>query len=102
VEIHTKTYQTKAGPVEGIQVKWRGFNILLAAGSKGFIACPAIDVDACQGYGVAAAIVESSPQNPIGNLDRFVARKILKANQKAAAIGIVPGMEVSEALERIA
>jgi len=102
VEIYTKTYQTKAGPVEGIQVKWQGFNILLAAGGKGFIACPAIDIEACQRYGVAAAIVESSPENPIGNLDRFAARKVVKANQKATAIGVTPGMDVAAALERIA
>jgi uncharacterized protein YunC (DUF1805 family) len=65
MEVHTKTYQTPNGLVEGVQTKWPGFNILLVAGSKGFLACPAIDVEACQGYGVAAAIVESTPDNPI-------------------------------------
>lgn len=101
MEIYTKTYQTAAGPVEGIQVKWQGFNILLAAGSKGFLACPAIDIDACQRYGVAAAIVESSPENPIGNLDRFPNRKVIKANRKATEIGISEGMDVTQALARI-
>ena len=102
MEVHTKTFETKNGPVEGVQTKWGGFNILLAAGSKGFLACPAIDVDACEGYGVAAAIVESTPDNPIGTLERFANRKVTKANTKAQALGIEEGMEVEEAFGLIA
>ena len=102
MEIHTKTYQTPKGLVEGVQTKWAGFNILLVAGSKGFLACPAIDVDACERYGVAAALVESTPANPIGVLERFPARKISKANAKAKALGINEGMDVTEAFALIA
>jgi hypothetical protein len=32
MELHTKTYQTSKGLIEGVQVKWSGFNILLVAG----------------------------------------------------------------------
>jgi len=102
MEIHTKTYQTPNGQVEGVQAKWSGFNILLVAGPKGFLACPAIDVEACQGYGVAAAIVESTPENPIGTLERFGNRKIRKANGKAKALGIKEGMDVTDAFTLIA
>ncbi len=102
MEIHTKTWETPNGPVEGVQTKWPGFNILLATGSKGFLACPAIDVEACGGYGVAAAIVESTPDNPIGTLERFPNRKVTKANEKAQGLGIVEGMPVVEAFDLIA
>jgi uncharacterized protein YunC (DUF1805 family) len=102
MEVHTKTYETANGLVEGVQTKWGGFNILLVTGSKGFLACPAIDVDACEGYGVAAAIVESTPDNPIGTLERFPARKVTKANAKAQALGIKEGMDVSDAFRLIA
>ncbi len=102
MEVHTKTYQTPNGPVEGVQTKWAGFSILLVTGSKGFLACPAIDVEACEGYGVAAAIVESTPDNPIGTLERFPDRKITKANAKAEALGIKEGMRVSDAFALIA
>jgi uncharacterized protein YunC (DUF1805 family) len=102
MEIHTKTYQTPNGLVEGVQSKWAGFNILLVAGSKGFLACPAIDVQACQRYGVAAAIVESTPDNPIGTLVRFPDRRITKANAKANALGITEGMDVKDAFALIA
>jgi len=102
MEIYTKTYQTPNGLVEGVQTKWAGFNILLVAGSKGFLACPAIDVDACQRYGVAAALVESTPDNPIGTLERFQSRKVTKANEKAKALGIKEGMRVSDAFALIA
>jgi len=102
MEVHTKTYQTPNGLVEGVQSKWAGFNILLVAGAKGFLACPAIDVDACEGYGVAAAIVESTAANPIGTLERFGDRKITKANAKAKVLGIEEGMNVAEAFSLIA
>jgi len=102
VEIHTKTYQTPNGPVEGVQTKWAGFNILIVTGSKGFLACPAIDVDACQRYGVAAALVESTPDNPIGTLERFGNRNVTKVNEKAQALGITEGMDVTEAFSLIA
>lgn len=102
MEVYTKTYQTPNGPVEGVQTKWAGFNILLVAGSKGFLACPAIDVEACQRYGVAAAIVESTPDNPIGTLERFPSRKVTKANAKAKTLGIREGMDVTDAFALIA
>ena len=101
MEVYTKTFQTPNGMVEGVQTKWAGFNILLVTGSKGFLACPAIDVEACEGYGVAAAIVESTPDNPIGTLERFANRKITKANAKAQAIGIKAGIAVSDAFALI-
>lgn len=102
MQINTMTYQTTNGLVEGVQAKWSGFNILLVTGPKGFLACPAIDVEACQGYGVAAAIVESTPDNPIGTLDRFPDRKVTKANAKAKDLGINEGMDVADAFALIA
>ncbi len=102
MEVYTKSYQTPNGLVEGLQAKWAGFNILLVAGSKGFLACPAIDVEACAGYGVAAAIVESTPDNPIGTLERFADRRITKPNAKAKALGIKEGMDVTDAFALIA
>ncbi len=102
MKVVTKTYQTPNGSVEGVQTKWTGFNILLVTGSKGFLACPAIDVDACEGYGVAAAIAESTPDNPIGTLERFADRTVTKANAKARALGITEGMDVTDALALIA
>ncbi len=102
MEINTKTFQTKNGLVEGVQTKWAGFNILLVTGSKGFLACPAIDVEACERYGVAAALVESTPDNPIGTLERFPSRKVTKTNAKAQSLGIKSGMSVKDAFELIA
>ena len=102
MKVLTKMYQTPNGPVEGVQTKWTGFNILLVTGSKGFLACPAIDVDACEGYGVAAAIVESTPDNPIGTLERFPNRTVTRANAKARALGITEGMDVTAAFALIA
>ena len=102
MEIHTKTYQTPKGLVEGVQTKWPGFSILIFTGSKGFLACPAVDVEACERYGVAAALVESTSANPIGTLERFSGRRITKVNEKAKALGIKEGMNVQDAFAIIA
>lgn len=102
MEINTKTFQTKNGLVEGVKTKWEDFSILLVTGSKGFLACPAIDIEACQSYGKAAAIVESTSDNPIGTLDRFCNRRVTKANAKAMELGIKAGMSASDAFEFIA
>ncbi len=102
MEVHTKTFQTPNGLVEGVQTKWAGFNILLVTGANGFLACPAIDVDACQRYGVVAALVESTPDNPIGTLERFPNRGITKVNANAKALGITEGMDVTDAFALIA
>lgn len=101
MQINTKTFQTTKGTVEGVQIKWSAFNILIVTGSKGFLACPAIDIDACQKFGVAAALVESSPDNPIGTLERFPNRKITKVNQKAKNLGLKESINVTDAFELI-
>ena len=102
MQINTKTYQTANGPVEGVQTKWEGFNILIVTGSKGFLACPAVDVEACQRYGVAAALVESTPDNPIKTLEQFPNRKVTLVNNAAQQLGITQGMDVTQAFEFIA
>jgi uncharacterized protein YunC (DUF1805 family) len=102
MQVNTKTFATANGMVEGVQTKWEGFNILIVTGSKGFLACPAIDVEGCQRYGVAAALVESTPDNPIKTLERFPNRKVTKVNAKAVQLGIKEGMDVTEAFALIA
>lgn len=102
MQINTKNFETRNGMVEGVQTKWAGFNILIVTGAKGFLACPAIDIEACDSYGVAAALVESSALNPIGALERFPDRKISKVNKLADGLGIRVGMEVAEAFALIA
>ena len=102
METITKSFQTKNGLVEGIQVKWSGFSILLITGAKGFLACGVFDLEAIEKFGVAAAIPESTPENPIGTLERFPNRKIMKVNVRAEALGIRVGMDVRDAFELIA
>ncbi|RKY11616.1 MAG: hypothetical protein DRP65_03745 [Planctomycetota bacterium] len=102
MEIITKTFETPNGSAEGVCVKWSGFSILMVTGTKGFLACPAIDVDACRLYGKAAAVIESSADNPIGTLERFCERKITRANQNARSLGVKEGMFAKDAFALIA
>jgi uncharacterized protein YunC (DUF1805 family) len=102
MDIITKSYETMNGLVEGLQVKWQGFSILLVTGSKGFLVCGVFDLEKIESFGAAAAMVESSPDNPIGTLERFPLRKIKAVNRHAEALGILPGMEVTDAFSLIA
>jgi uncharacterized protein YunC (DUF1805 family) len=101
MEIITKSFNTPKGQLEGVQVKWPGFSILLAASAKGFLACGVFDLAATERFGVAAALVESTPDNPIGTLERFPNRRIMAVNAKARELGIEPGMDVVAAMERL-
>lgn len=125
MEIQTKTYETPKGLLEGVQVRWHGFQVLLVAGSKGFLACGVFDLTAVDEFGAAAAIVDSGPeQKPnsrrhtadsatsrrlvfddpgaAGNLDRFPHHRVRRVNARAAALGIKVGMAVKEAFALIA
>jgi uncharacterized protein YunC (DUF1805 family) len=102
MEVIREDYNTAAGVVEGVIVKWVGFSIIMVTGAKGFLACPAIDAIKCGEYDAAAAIVESSADNPIGTLERFADRKITQANDKAKELGIKEGMLAGDAYVLIA
>ena len=102
MEINSRIFVTAKGNVEGVHVKWPGFGILFVYGSKGFLACGAFDIEAVEKFGAAACLVESTPENPIGTLDRFPLRKVTKVNHRAQALGIEAGMAVPEAFEKIA
>jgi len=102
METITRSYETNNGLVEGVQVKWTGFSILMVTGKRGFLVCGVFDIDAIDRFNMAAAMVESTPDNPIGSLERFPNRKISKVNRKARELGITEGMEVTKAFELIA
>jgi uncharacterized protein YunC (DUF1805 family) len=102
METITRSYETPNGLVEGIHIKWQGFALLLVTGTKGFLVCGAFDLEAINSFGGASAMVESTPDNPIGTLERFPNRNITKVNEKAEALGITPGMDVKKAFELIA
>ncbi|HOU36418.1 MAG TPA: DUF1805 domain-containing protein [Candidatus Omnitrophota bacterium] len=102
MDIITRSFETANGLVEGVQVKWEGFSILMVTGKKGFLVCGVFDLEAIESFGAAAAIVESTPQNPIGTLERFPLRTITKVNARAKQLGITPGMPVGQAFDLIA
>ncbi len=102
MKIITKYYETINGSVEGVHLKWEGFALLLVTGKKGFLACGAFDLEAIGSFGAACAMVESTPENPIGTLERFPDRKIVAVNEKARQLGIAIGIDVNKAFALIA
>jgi uncharacterized protein YunC (DUF1805 family) len=102
MQIQTAIFQTPNGPVEAIKLQWTGCSILLAAGTKGVLACPLLDLTACQQFGAAAALVESSPDNPIGTLERFAERKLTAVNENTRKLGLREQMPAKDAFALIA
>ena len=95
----TQSFVTNKGVVEGVRLEWDTFSLLLVSAPRGFLVCGIFDLEAINLYGRAAAIVEGSPDNPIGTLDRFMERKITALNAQAQEMGVCVGMSVRSALE---
>jgi len=101
IDTETKCFELSKGTVEGAKLKWGCFSLLVLTAPKGFLACGIFDIEAVNAYGCAAGLVEGSPDNPIGTLDRMMERKVAVVNEKAEERGIEKGMSVSEALEHL-
>ncbi|MBN1794329.1 MAG: DUF1805 domain-containing protein [Candidatus Omnitrophica bacterium] len=97
----TRSFQTKKGLVEGAKLDWGVFSLLILTAPKGFLGCGIFDLDAVERFGFACGIVESTPDNPIGTLERMIGRKVVRINQKARSLGVTEGMGALEAIERM-
>ena len=101
IQVTTQTFPTAHGLVEGVKLTWGIFSLLLVTAPRGFLACGIFDLNAIEHFGRAAALVESSPDNPIGTLERFMERKITAVNEGAKRLGVTVGMSVPVALEHM-
>ncbi|MDD5085935.1 MAG: DUF1805 domain-containing protein [Candidatus Omnitrophica bacterium] len=97
----TKSFPVSKGLVEGAKLEWESFSLLVLTAPKGFLACGIFDLDAIERFGLPCGIVESTPDNPIGTLERMVTRKVVKLNGKARALGIVEGESAISALGKM-
>lgn len=97
--LETVSIQVAGGVAEAMKLAWSGFSLLLIGAPKGFLACCIFDIEMINRFDKAAALVESAPGKPIGTLDNMVTLKLSTVNDKAAALGLKPGMPVMEALE---
>lgn len=98
VILESKPIQTSRGIADGMKLGWTVMSLLLIAAPKGFLACCIFDLETINQFDKAAALV-GSPDNIVGTLDNMVAMNLSKVNEKAAALGLKPGMGVMEALE---
>ena len=98
---YTQSFMTGKGLVEGVKLEWETFSLLLVSAPQGFLACGIFDIHAINEYGRAAGLVEGSPENPIGTLERFMERRVAAVNQKASDRGVTEGMSVRKALEAL-
>ena len=82
---------------------WEGFTkeeiqlalpLLIIKGSKGFLGCGYINVEACNKTGEACAIVTA-----VNNYDAMLAAKVTAVSTEAARLGVQVGMKGEEALE---
>ncbi|MFC1474685.1 DUF1805 domain-containing protein [bacterium] len=99
VSLETKSIETSKGTADGMRLQWESFSLLLIGAPKGFLACCIFDIDMINQFGKPAALVESTPDKPIGTLDNMVTLTLMSVNPEGATLGLRPGMPVMEALE---
>ncbi len=70
--------------------------LILVKGSRGFIACGYLDIDAANKVGAAAATIKG-----VNSVKELLDGAIVEATNKALKAGIKPGMKGRDALEKI-
>ena len=100
-EILTKqsAVPTSKGLALGMRIEFDSGSMVFLTAPKGWLACGVFDIEAGNGFGMAMALVESWPGFEVGPVERLITRKIMKVNERAAALGVQVGMEAMEALE---
>ena len=71
-----------------------GLPLLLIKGSKGFLGCGYINVEACNKTGEACAIVTA-----VNNYDAMLSAEVTAVSQEAKKLGVRVGMTGEETLE---
>jgi len=99
MELDVKSIETKRGVILGCQLKWTNSWLFVVDAPKGSIVCGSFDIEALNGFGLAAAKIVPKPGNPAHNLDEFLEREITDVNDLAKKMGVRQGMSVKDAAE---
>ncbi|MDD4255960.1 MAG: YunC family protein [Methanofollis sp.] len=86
---------------EGFVIPLGPANLVFVKMEKGLVGCGAVDVQALEKFGYAAAKVRLASGPSIRTVDDILAGTIAAANGPARALGIAEGMSGREALERL-
>jgi uncharacterized protein YunC (DUF1805 family) len=101
MEFVVENLQTGKGTVQACQLKWSTSWCFVVDAPKGSILCGSFDIEALDGFGLPAAKIVPEPGKPAYTVGQFVERKITHVNALAEALGVAPGMSVSEAAEKL-
>ena len=101
MELFVENLPTGKGTVQACQLKWSNSWLFVVDAPKGSIVCGSFDLEALNGFGLAAAQIVPEPGKPAYTVGEFVARKITRVNALAAKKGVLPGMSVQEAVEAL-
>ncbi len=77
---------------EGVVMPIGPVSLVYARTERGLLACGAIDPQALEKFGIAAARVKPTTGGSIGSLADLLAGEVREANKPAQALGIQPGM----------
>jgi len=99
MELFVKNIETGKGTIQGCQLKWTNSWLFVIDAPKGSVVCGSFDINALNGFGLAAAQIVPKPGDPAYNIDEFIERKITDVNELAGQMGIKIGMSVLEAAE---
>lgn len=86
--------------IEAVVLPIGPVNLVFARTEKGLVSCGAVDPNALEKFGLAAARVRPSGAS-VSNLDDLLNGIVREANPTAQALGIAEGMSGREALSRL-
>jgi uncharacterized protein YunC (DUF1805 family) len=101
MELYVENLETAHGPVQACQLKWSNSWCFVVDAPKGTILCGSFDIEALNGFGLAAARIVPEPGQPAYTVAQFVERKITDVNALAAEMGVEVGMTVRAAAEQM-
>ena len=83
---------------QGVKVELKGLPpMVLIEGSKGFVMCGYLNIDAAESLGATAAVVSG-----VNNWEDILNAQIKTATTKAKALGLEPGRVVGDVIAALA
>lgn len=101
MELIIQNLKVKEIVVQVCQLKWEKSWIFIIDAPKGTITCGSFDIQALNGFGLAAAKVVPEPGKPAFTIEDFTYRKITHVNKLATGLGVKKDMTINEAIEKL-
>jgi uncharacterized protein YunC (DUF1805 family) len=96
-----RTLQFKGGEAVGSSYQWNGGQYCAIHTNNGLVGCGIYDLRSANEFNLVVAIARGTPAKPLREPEDLFAAKILEVSKAAEALGVVPGMTGTEAVEKL-